>query len=421
MNDPLVKPENRSASVEEEPKRKKPRVTVDDLYRRSSQFQLWSYTSNSLKEVKIEANEKGRTQGLKKFEDIKLKLSKENQQLFNDHENEFTSDKLIELLTLDEETRFLHFYCKSILDTGKFFNMPTQVKATAISFFKKFFLVNSVMEFHPKHILYTVLFLAAKSENYFISIESFCKAIPRVEPKDILDLEFVILQSLKFTLFVHHPFRPLYGFFLDFQAILLYPNPVMYDVSIDTLGSLYDRAKKWLMDYAVLSDVWFLFTPPQIALAAMYDIDKRITDKYLKRKFLADTHNEDEEEEMTKKLDTIEEEDSNKKTKKEKKNKFKTKEEEEAEEEEKKKSQQRADESEKKQEQEKQQRRNQYESLVKVIRKCVKLSKQLPEATREESTIIDKKCFYILNPNKSIKKKIKQLSTNDPNNVVLSI
>ena len=161
--------------------------------------------------------------------------------------------------------------------------MPTQVKATAVSFFKKFYLVNSVMEYHPKNILYTCVFLAAKSENYFMSIESFCKALPKTEPKDVLDLEFIVLQSLKFTLLVHHPFRPLYGFFLDFQAVLLHPSPLMYDVNIDTIGGMYDKAKKWLSDYALLSDVAFLFSPPQIALAAMYDIDKRITDRYLKK------------------------------------------------------------------------------------------------------------------------------------------
>ena len=61
----------------------------------------------------------------------------------------------------------------------------------------------------------------------------------------------------------------------------------MYDVSVDTLGNMYNQAKEWLNKYFMVSDVAFLFTPPQIALAAMYDTDKRITDKYLRRKYLS--------------------------------------------------------------------------------------------------------------------------------------
>ena len=54
-------------------------------------------------------------------------------------------------------------------------------------------------------------------------------------------------------------------FFLDFQAVLLHPEQVMYDVSVDTLGNMYNQAKEWLNKYFMVSDVAFLFTPPQIA------------------------------------------------------------------------------------------------------------------------------------------------------------
>lgn len=66
-----------------------------------------------------------------------------------------------------------------------------------------------------------------------------------------------MLQSLKFTLLVHHPIRALYGFFLDFQAVLLHPEQVMYDVSVDTLGNMYNQAKEWLNKYFMVSDVAF--------------------------------------------------------------------------------------------------------------------------------------------------------------------
>ncbi|EGW34903.1 uncharacterized protein SPAPADRAFT_58028 [Spathaspora passalidarum NRRL Y-27907] len=299
---------------------------------------------------------------------------------------------MISLLTPEEEATYLDFYSNNIIKTCNFFKMPTQVKLTAASFFKKFYLVNSVMEYHPKNILYTCVFLAAKSENYFISIDSFVRALQGTEAAHILDLEFIVLQSLKFTLLVHHPVRPLYGFFLDFQAVLLHPEPVMYDVSVDTLGNLYNRAKDWLNEHAVTSDVTFLFTPPQIALAAMYDTDKRITDRYLKRKFLK----EDKE-----KLNVIKEGDEEQPDQN---------------------TEPQNEESEKqgvvKEESETNSHHNiklhtqreHYETLVRTIRKCIKIAKEVKPTTREESKEIDKKCFFALNPKKLIDKRIKRLA-----------
>lgn len=392
------------------PIRKKPQVTVDDLYRRSTQYQLWSYTSESLREAKQKVNEKGRQHAIEEFERALVKLKSDSKGDFDKYQDELTSQKLLDLLTPEEELKYLNFYCENIIKVVSSFRMPTQVKATAVSFFKKFYLVNSVMEYHPKNILYTCVFLAAKSENYFMSIESFCKALPKTEPKDVLDLEFIVLQSLKFTLLVHHPFRPLYGFFLDFQAVLLHPTPLMYDVNVDTIGGMYDKAKKWLSDYALLSDVSFLFSPPQIALAAMYDIDKRITDRYLKRKFLSEHHHD--EDNTQGKLDTIKEDPGSRTDKIPVNNNVEDnvnikKEEvdlEEADLQNTNKDDAKAGDIYKAQ-------REQYETLVRTIRKCIKLAKQIPETSREESAKVDKKCFFALNPSRLLKKKLNKLTT----------
>lgn len=331
-------------------------VTADELYRRSSQFNLWSFTEDSLLEIRRQANENGRAHAIEKFTASYHKLESENREVFETHQNDLSKDSLLDLISLEEEIKYLNFYSKNIIQAANFFRMPTQVRATAISFFKKFYLYNSVMQYHPKNVLYTCLFLAAKSENYFISIELFCKALQKTEPKDVLDLEFIVLQSLKFTLLVHHPFRPLYGFFLDFQLVLLHPTPVSSDITMDVIGHLYDEGKKWLNDYGLLSDIGFLFTPPQIALAALYDCNRRVTEKYLKKKFLKQN------------LNTIKEE-----------------------------------------EEDTQPKNHEFSLIMKTIRKCVEYGKKIEESTREESTRIDRKCFFAINPDKLINKRLKKL------------
>lgn len=370
---------------------KKQRISNDDLYRNSTQYGIWSFTQDELAKAKANANQLGVIAARERFQKAYNKAKNENPDSFEKFPQELNED-MISLLTLEEESTYLEFYIQNITTTCNFFKMPTQVRLTAASFFKKFYLVNSVMHYHPKNILYTCIFLAAKSENYFISIESYVKALKGVQTKDILDLEFIVLQSLKFTLLVHHPFRPLYGFFLDFQAILLNPSPVMYDVSADTIGNLYNKAKEWLNKYYMLSDVAFLFTPPQIALAAMYDCDRRISDRYLKRKFLKD----DKEDENTGVQDSVQQ--KRKQDQVETHNTTKKVETEQPETENGSLSKHTS-------------KREQYESLVRTIRKCAKLAKDLPVADREKSKEIDKKCFFALNPGKLIDKRIKRLTT----------
>lgn len=250
----------------------------------------------------------------------------------------------IEKVTLEEELQLISFHSRRISALAKHFNMPSQVRATAISFLRKFYLVNSVMEYHPKLILLTCLFLAAKSENYFISIHTFCKRIPKTTPESILSLEFEILQSLKFTLLTHHPFRPLYGFFFDIQEVL------KDDYSSKELGTIYDEARK-LVDETLISDAVYHFTPPQIALACFKQINNELVLKYLKKKFDSET-----------KPETIKEEEEVKEEPNEGKE------------------------------------ISLHDQILETIEQCQEVIKKAQNPTKEEATIIDRKVQYCLNP-----------------------
>ncbi len=117
------------------------------------------------------------------------------------------------------------------------FRFPEEVEATAASYMKRFYLKNTVMDSHPKNVMYacpcslssspraherahrlTALFLATKTTNHPISLESYAAHIPRTVPSDVLDLEFLVAQSLGFDFAVWHPHRALWGIWLDVQV-----------------------------------------------------------------------------------------------------------------------------------------------------------------------------------------------------------
>lgn len=64
----------------------------------------------------------------------------------------------------------------------------------------------------------TALFLATKTTNNPISLDSYTSNIPRTTTSDVLDLEFLVAQSLNFEFAVWHSHRALWGLWLDLQV-----------------------------------------------------------------------------------------------------------------------------------------------------------------------------------------------------------
>jgi cyclin H len=71
------------------------------------------------------------------------------------------------------------------------------------------------------HLRLTALFLATKTTNNPIKLEDFTSRIPNTNSSDILDLEFLVAQSLRFEFAVWHTHRALWGIWLDLQVLPL--------------------------------------------------------------------------------------------------------------------------------------------------------------------------------------------------------
>lgn len=213
-----------------------------ELYRRSSQYRQWSFTTEQLHKMEADVNNKNNLSC-----DMALNGEEERQLVLF-----FASDRI-------------NGFCE-------YFRLPSQVRATSLAYFRRFYLVHSVMEYEPKLILATCVFLAAKSENFFIPINQFSEALSGIETSEILNLEFVLFKSLGFTLTVHNALRPLHGFFLDMQAC--------GDFDSALLGQMHDAAKKVVVD-GFSNDAIFLFTPSQIALAALMDANEFVVTQYM--------------------------------------------------------------------------------------------------------------------------------------------
>ena len=94
-------------------------------------------------------------------------------------------------------------------------------QSTAMQYFKRFYLNNSVMEHHPKHIMVTCVFLATKIEEFNVTMQQFVGNIKgdRTRASDIvLNNELLLLHRLNYHLTISHPYRPVEGFLIDIKV-----------------------------------------------------------------------------------------------------------------------------------------------------------------------------------------------------------
>ncbi|KAJ3648409.1 hypothetical protein Zmor_020214 [Zophobas morio] len=166
-------------------------------------------------------------------------------------------------LTAEEEKIMVKRYEIRLRDFCKRFQPPMTrcVIGTAFHYFKRFYIHNSVMNHHPKEIMVTCIYLACKVEEFNVSIQQFVANLKgdREKATDIiLNNELLLMEQLSFHLAIHNPFRPVEGLLID----------------IKTRCSLNDPERlrpgtEHFLERAFLTDVVLLYSPSQVALAAV--------------------------------------------------------------------------------------------------------------------------------------------------------
>lgn len=136
----------------------------------------------------------------------------------------------------------------------------------------------------------------------------------KITNEDILAPEFILTQGLRFTFDVKHPFRALRGVYIEIQAMaegtaVLLPGEgrsaqelqqairalprktggpsqqQSADMIQERMKQAYGRARNTLGAEAILTDAYFLYTPPQIMFAALLLADEPLMTFYLSTKF----------------------------------------------------------------------------------------------------------------------------------------
>lgn len=139
------------------------------------------------------------------------------------------------------------------------------------------------MTYHPKSILTCALYLATKSSHWHVSIARYISELEGVSEKDVVGLEFLLMQGLRFTLNVRHPVKGLEGGHLELLEMLRGRHlPAKY--SERSVNEVVKEGRELLRGAAQMTDVYFLYTPAQIWMAALQVVDAELLGLYIEYK-----------------------------------------------------------------------------------------------------------------------------------------
>ncbi|KAK2183548.1 hypothetical protein NP493_307g02022 [Ridgeia piscesae] len=241
------------------------------MFPSSTQLKFWTYSGTAeLNRLRIEANQ----QFVQKYGREYNEVSR----------NEF-------FLNTAEETKIRRHYEYVLKEFCNGFQptMPRYVLGTAMMYLKRFYLHNSVMNFHPEDIVYTCVYLACKVEEFNVSILQFVANVKskREEMAEmILSQELLLMHELHYHLTVHGPLRPLEGLFIDIKTRC--PDVLETEQ--------LRRGAEDFIDRSFHTDACLIFAPSQIALAALLSCSSKFglnLDSYVANKLVVSSDKED--------------------------------------------------------------------------------------------------------------------------------
>jgi len=188
-----------------------------------------------------------------------------NSEFIERHKNQVAeTERDSHFLNVIEESEIVSYFTIKMSEFCSKFKppMPRAVKGTSHHYFKRFYLHNSVMDYHPKEILVTAIYLACKVEEFNVSIGQFVGNVQGNQERAtnvILNNELLLMQALQFHLTVHNPYRAVEGLLIDIKTRC---------DSVEHVDSFRPEIDVFL-DQVYLTDAVMIFAPSQIALAAI--------------------------------------------------------------------------------------------------------------------------------------------------------
>lgn len=156
--------------------------------------------------------------------------------------------------------------------------LKNQVFGFAATYLKRFYLNNSVMDYSPRELMLTALYLAFKAADYPISLNKFVGYIPRNRQRyhDFISRsELFLMDKLQYDLWIHPPYRALVGFLVELITYKRSKEGFMNDEAATELMASLKKEGYEIINTWFQTDLCFTNPPSQFALAVVMELGRR--------------------------------------------------------------------------------------------------------------------------------------------------
>lgn len=164
-------------------------------------------------------------------------------------------------VTEEEEKSVLYLLSTNLIKACKHFHMHTKAITTALTYYKRFYLTNSICVYDPVQMMFTAMFLSCKTEEINVrNVEDFCNQFRGSEPETILKLEYALVSGIKFHLYVFCPSKPLQAFVESIGDELI-PASKKREILVKS---------QEIIENFLISDLCLCLSPSEIAVTCFY-------------------------------------------------------------------------------------------------------------------------------------------------------
>eukprot|EP00347_Sterkiella_histriomuscorum_P023614 403333988 len=162
----------------------------------------------------------------------------------------------------EHQQQYIAYVVGHIITVCTQFRFPQKILGISLTYFRRFYLKQSVFEFDPIEMMFACIYLALKIEEYSMDLETFCTKVNQKEkctPEKIESYEVLLVRGLSFQLQVLTPMHV-------YEYLLETIQESMPSMNLKQLQKLtYENILKCYLSNSMI----FTYTPSHLALACL--------------------------------------------------------------------------------------------------------------------------------------------------------
>ena len=166
----------------------------------------------------------------------------------------------------EEKHLILHFTKKILNLLNKKINSRS-LKTYALTYYRRFFLKKSCLDYNPEFMLFACIFLGGKVAQVNLNLNKMDELIPMLKEEgnhsNLLYYEFYLSTILGYDFYVFNPYKALIGFIYQLEKKNYFDN-------LNINKSDFENECENFIDNSFLTDIIFLYSYSYISLSSIY-------------------------------------------------------------------------------------------------------------------------------------------------------